>query len=139
MIDIFLVVGVAVFWFRVPLLGSFWLLFGLTLVFLLSTLGLGLFISTMAQTQQQAMMLTAFVFILPQMLLSGFAFPIQNMPRIFQLVTYLVPLRYYVIILRGVFLKGVGFSVLWPQALALLGLGVAIVALARLRFRRRLG
>jgi len=85
------------------------------------------------------MMLTAFVFIMPQIYLSGFAFPIQNMPALIQLVTYLVPLRYYVIILRGVFLKGVGFGVLWPQALALVVLGTCILALARLRFRRRLG
>jgi len=85
------------------------------------------------------MMLTAFVFMLPQVYLSGFVFPIQNMPVVFQWLTYLVPLRYYVVILRGVFLKGVGFAVLWPQALALLVMGVAIVALARLRFRRQLG
>jgi len=130
---------VVLFWFKVPLAGSFLTLAVLTLPFMLCTLGLGLFISTMAQTQQQAMMLTAFVFILPQMLLSGFAFPIQNMPRVFQLLTYLVPLRYYLVILRGVFLKGVGFAVLWPEAATLAGMGVGILLLARVRFRRRLG
>ncbi|MBZ5588616.1 MAG: ABC transporter permease [Acidobacteriia bacterium] len=129
---------VVLFWFKVPLSGSFVTLALLTLPFMLCTLGLGLFISTLAQTQQQAMMLTAFVFILPQMLLSGFAFPIQNMPWVFQILTYLVPLRYYLVILRGVFLKGVGFAVLWPEALTLVVMGVGILLLARVRFRRRL-
>ena len=130
---------VVLFWFKVPLAGGFLTLALLTLPFMLCTLGLGLFISTLAHTQQQAMMLTAFLFILPQMLLSGFAFPIQNMPRLFQLLTFLVPLRYYLLILRGVFLKGVGIAVLWPEALTLTAMGVLILVLARLRFRRRLG
>ena len=139
LVEVLTALPVVLFLFRVPLHGSFFTLIALTLPFMLCTLGLGLFISTMAQTQQQAMMLTAFVFILPQMLLSGFAFPIQNMPEAFQLLTYLVPLRYYLVILRGVFLKGIGFAVLWPQGLVLLAMGVAILGLARLRFRRRLG
>jgi ABC-2 type transport system permease protein len=139
LVEVFTVLPVVLFWFKVPLRGSFLTLILLTLPYMLCTLGLGLFISTLAQTQQQAMMLSAFVFILPQMLLSGFAFPIQNMPRFFQALTYLVPLRHYLVILRGVFLKGVGFAVLWPQALVLLGLGIVILGLARLRFRRRLG
>ena len=139
LVEVFSALPVVLFWFRVPLRGSFAVLLLLTLPFMLCTLGLGLLISTLSQTQQQAMMMTAFIFILPQVLLSGFAFPIQNMPTVFQWVTYLVPLRYYVVILRGVFLKGVGLDVLWPQAAALVGMGVAILALARLRFRRRLG
>jgi len=139
LVEVFTVLPVVLFWFRVPLRGSLLTLLLLTLPYMLCTLGLGLFISTLAQTQQQAMMLSAFVFILPQMLLSGFAFPIQNMPAFFQALTYLVPLRYYLVILRGVFLKGVGLAVLWPQALALVVMGVAILGLARLRFRRRLG
>ncbi len=84
-------------------------------------------------------MIATFVFMLPQIYLSGFIFPIQNMPRVFQWFTYAVPLRYYVQVLRGVFLKGVGLEVLWPQGLALLGLGLAILTLARLRFRQQLG
>ena len=139
LVEVFSTLPIVLFWFKVPLRGSLVTLLLLTLPFMLCTLGLGLLISTLSNTQQQAMMLTAFVFIMPQIYLSGFAFPIQNMPRVFQLVTYLVPLRYYVIILRGVFLKGVGFEVLWPEALALVVLGTAILALARLRFRRRLG
>jgi ABC-2 type transport system permease protein len=139
LIEVLTTLAVVLFWFRVPLRGSFLMLLLLTLPFMLCTLGQGLLVSTLSQTQQQAMMLTAFLFILPQMLLSGFAFPIQNMPGIFRAFTYLVPLRYYVIILRGVFLKGVGLGVLWPQALALAVLGAAILGLARLRFHRRLG
>ena len=127
------------FWFRVPLRGSLLTLFVLIVPFMLCTLGLGLLVSTLSQTQQQAMMISAFVFMLPQIYLSGFIFPIQNMPAFFQWLTYVVPLRYFVVILRGVFLKGVGFEVLWPQILALLVLGVAILSLARLRFHRQLG
>jgi ABC-2 type transport system permease protein len=130
---------VVLFWFRVPMRGSLLTLLLLTLPFLVCTLGLGLLVSTLARTQQQAMMMAAFLFMLPQIYLSGFAFPIQNMPSFFQLLTYVIPLRYYVVILRGVFLKGVGISVLWPQALALCGLGCGILLLARLRLRRTLG
>ena len=129
---------VVLFWFRVPMRGSLLTLFLLTLPFLACTLGLGLLVSTLARTQQQAMMMAAFLFMLPQIYLSGFAFPIQNMPPFFQWLTYLIPLRYYVVILRGVFLKGVGLSVLWPQALALCGLGCGILLLARLRLSRTL-
>jgi drug efflux transport system permease protein len=138
LIEVLSALGVALFWFAVPLRGSFLTLTLLTLPFMLCTLGLGLLISTLSRTQQQAMMLTALVFMLPQVYLSGFIFPIQNMPRLFQIITYVVPLRYYVVILRGVFLKGVGWGVLWPQALAMTGIGLAIVGLARLRFRRQL-
>lgn len=132
-IDIFLVVGVARLWFRVPLLGSFGLLFALTLVFLLSTLGLGLFVSTVSQNQQQAMMTSVFFFVTPMIYLSGFVFPIENMPKVIQPITYLIPLRYYLVIVRGIFLKGVGLAVLWPQALALLAWGLTILGLATVR------
>jgi ABC-2 type transport system permease protein len=138
LVEVFSALPVVLFWFKVPLRGSFFTLILLTLPFMLCTLGLGLLVSTLARTQQQAMMLAAFLFLLPQVYLSGFAFPIQNMPPVFQYLTYLIPLRYYVIILRGVFLKGVGLEVLWPQALVLVLLGAAILTLARLRFRRRL-
>lgn len=136
-IDIFLVVGVARLWFQVPLLGSFWLLFGLTMVFLLSTLGLGLLISTISDNQQQAMMTAVFFLVAPMMYLSGFVFPIENMPKIIQPITYVIPLTYYLVIVRGIFLKGVGMSVLWPQALALLVLGVGILWLATMRSTKR--
>jgi len=130
---------VVLFWFEVPLRGSLLTLLLLTVPYMLCTLGLGLLVSTLARTQQQAMMIATFVFMLPQIYLSGFVFPIQNMPAIFQWITYAIPLRYYVVVLRGVFLKGVGLEVLWPQGLAMLVLGVVILGLARVRFRRRLG
>lgn len=138
-VEILTALPVVLLWFEVPLRGSFAVLALLTAPFMLCTLGLGLLVSTLSRTQQQAMMISTFVFMLPQIYLSGFVFPIQNMPKAFQVVTYAVPLRYYVQVLRGVFLKGVGLEVLWPQGLAMLGLGLAILTLARIRFRRRLG
>ena len=108
------------------------------LVYLLSTLGLGLFVSTISRTQQQAMMTTSFFFLLPMIFLSGFIFPIENMPDAIQPFTYLIPLRYFLVILRGIFLKGVGIDVLWPQAGALLIWGVVILTLATLRSTKRL-
>ncbi len=138
-VEILTALPVALLWFEVPMRGSFLTLFLLTVPFLLCTLGLGLLVSTLSRTQQQAMMLAAFVFMLPQIYLSGFVFPIQNMPEAFQAATYLVPLRYYVTILRGVFLKGVGLAVLWRQGATLLLMAAAILTVALLRFRRRLG
>jgi ABC-2 type transport system permease protein len=138
MIDAMIVLLVIIFWFEVPLRGSFWLLFAVSCVYLLTTLGLGLFISTISNTQQQAMMTSTFFFMTPMMYLSGFIFPIENMPAAIQPLTYLIPLRYFVIILRGIFLKGVGLEILWPQALALLIWGVVILALAVLRSSKRL-
>jgi len=138
-VEISTALPVVLFWFRVPLEGSLAVLALLTVPFMLCTLGLGLLVSTLAHTQQQAMMISTFVFLMPQIYLSGFVFPIQNMPEAFQWITYVVPLRYYVTVLRGVFLKGVGVETLWPQGLALLGLGVVILSVARIRFRQRLG
>ena len=138
MLDVFLVVAFSVGWFEVPLRGSFALLMVMCLVYLLTTLGLGLFVSTISRTQQQAMMTTTFFFLLPMIFLSGFIFPIENMPDVIQQVTYLIPLRYFLVILRGIFLKGIGLEVLWPEALALLGWGVAILTLATLRSTKRL-
>jgi ABC-2 type transport system permease protein len=138
MIDVFLVIAVAVGWFEVPLRGSLMLLLGMCLVYLLSTLGLGLFVSTISHTQQQAMMTASFFFLLPMIFLSGFIFPIENMPTWIQPLTYLIPLRYFLVILRGIFLKGIGLEVLWPQALALLAWGLAILTLATLRSTKRL-
>jgi len=136
-IDTILVLVVAGFWFRVPIKGSILLLFGLTIIFLMTTLGLGLFISTVSKTQQQAMM-TAMVFVMqPMIMLSGFVFPIENMPRAIQLLTYLLPLRYFIVIIRGIFLKGVGFYELWDQALVLLLFGIGILSMSVFRFRKK--
>jgi ABC-2 type transport system permease protein len=138
MIDVLLVTVVAVFWFQVPFLGSFPLLFGSSLIYLLSTLGLGLFISTISQTQQQASMTATFFFLTPMIYLSGFTFPIENMPEWIQYVTYAIPLRYFLVIVRGIFLKGVGVDVLWPQMAALLACGLVLITLATLRSSKRL-
>jgi len=137
-ISMLLVLALSTFWFRVPIAGSVALLFALAIVFIFTSLGLGLFISTISHTQQQAMMST-FFFMLPSILLSGFMFPIANMPQIIQYVTLLIPLRYFLVIVRGIFLKGNGFAILWPQVAVLLVFGVAILGLAALRFRKRLG
>ena len=137
MVDVVLVLGIALLWFQVPLRGSIWLLFALTILFLLSTLGLGLFVSTISSTQQQAMMTTIFFFLMPMIYLSGFVFPIENMPAAIQPITYLIPLRYFLVILRSIFLKGVGLETLWPQALGLTVWGVAILALAIARSTKR--
>ncbi len=123
--------------FHIPFRGHTGLLFGSSLLFLLTTLGIGLFISTISRTQQQAMM-TSFFFFMPALLLSGFSFPIRNMPLPAQYLTYLNPLRYFMEIVRALFLKGIGINYLWPQVLALLLFGSAIIVFSALRFHKRL-
>ena len=136
-IDVALISLVGALVFDVPVRGSLWLLFLATTLFLMSSLGAGLLISTVSQTQQQAMM-SAFFIIFPAMLLSGFAFPIENMPEPVQWLTLLNPLRYYMVIIRGLFLKGIGMEILWPQLAALGALGAALLALAVKRFHKTL-
>lgn len=138
LVDVGLIVLLARYWFGVAAAGSIPLLFLSAAIFLLTTLGLGLFISSVSRTQQQAM-LTAFFVIIPSVLLSGFIFPIENMPQPVQWLTYLLPLRYFVTIVRGIFLQGVGMGVLWPQFAALVASGGAIFALSAARFQKRLG
>jgi ABC-2 type transport system permease protein len=137
LIDVLLVTAVAVLWFEVPLRGSFTLLFGMSLLYVLCTLSLGLLISTISETQQQAMMTATFFFLTPMIYLSGFIFPIENMPRIIQYLTYIVPLRYFLVIVRGIFLKGIGLRLLWPQAAALAAWGAVVLSLAVMRSRKR--
>lgn len=137
LLDAVMVVLVAVFWFQVPFDGSVWMLFGATLLYLTCTLGLGLFVSTISHTQQQAMLTATFFFLMPMIYLSGFTFPIENMPKIVQWVTYIIPLRYFLVIVRGVFLKGVGIHVLWPQVVGLVIWGTSILTLAALRSSKR--
>jgi ABC-2 type transport system permease protein len=137
LIDVAIVSMIGVFWFGVPIRGNpAMLLFG-TMLYLLTTLGMGLLISTVSSTQQQAMMST-FFFFFPAMLLSGFAFPIANMPRVVQWLTYANPMRYFLVIVRGIFLKGVGFDVLWPELLALGLIGLATMTLSVRRFHKTL-
>lgn len=136
-VDVMLVTAVAVFWFQIPLRGSVVLLFVLSTVYVLCTLALGLFISTISATQQQAMMTATFFFLMPMIYLSGFIFPIENMPAVIQPFTYLIPLRYYLVIVRGIFLKGIGLELLWPQAAALAAWGTVVLALAVVRSQKR--
>ena len=137
-VDVLLVVMVSAFLFGLPVKGSLALLILLCLVFLMTTLGLGLFISTVSRTQQQAMMSSIFFVMLPMIFLSGFVFPIENMPQIIQGFTYLLPLRYFFVIIRGIFLKGVGASVLWPQATLMLLYAVIGLTLATQAFKKEL-
>ncbi len=134
-INMVFVLFLGIFWFDVPLKGSLTLLFALSGVFIFTSLGLGVLISTLAATQQQAMMIAQF-FQIPNMLLSGFMFPIANMPAVIQYVTYLVPLRYYVEIVRRIFMKGVGLPELWNQLVPRAVFGIGAVGLASLRFRK---
>jgi ABC-2 type transport system permease protein len=124
-------------WFGIPIRGSVGLLYLLSLAFMLNTLGIGLFVSTISKTQQQAMFSTVF-FIMPMMLLGGFVFPIENMPRFFQIVSHIVPTRYFFVIIRGIMLRGAGWAELWDQAAALVILGSVILALSILRFHKKL-
>lgn len=133
--DVALVTVMAAYWFDVPFRGSLWLLVGATSLYLMSTLGIGLLISTISRTQQQAMM-SAFFYYFPAMLLSGFVFPIANMPEAVQWLTYLNPLRYFLVIIRGIFLKGVGPEILWPQMAALFILGTVTLWVATRRFQK---
>lgn len=135
--DMLLVMGAALLVFHIPFRGSFWLLLGSTLLFLLTSLGAGLFISTVSRTQQQAMMATS-LFFQPFFMLSGFTFPIRNMPTVAQWMTFLNPVRYFMEIVRGVFLQGSGVEALWPQMLALAIFGVTILGLSVSRFHKQL-
>jgi len=136
--DMVLVTVFGVLLFDIPINGSLALLPLSTAIYLLSILGIGLAISTVATTQQQALMST-FLFYMPAVLLSGFMFPIENMPEVFQYLTYLNPLRYFLIIIRGLFLKGNGLDILWPQMAALFVIGTVVIMLSAMRFRKRLG
>ena len=135
--DMFLAMIAALFLFHIPFAGNFALLIGATLLFLLTTLGAGLFISTVSRTQQQVNMATGLIF-QPFFMLSGFTFPIRNMPEIAQWLTFLNPVRYFMEIVRGVFLQGAGVQALWPQMVALAVFGVVILSASVLRFHKQL-
>lgn len=137
-LDSLVAIIVMVLWFGIVIKGSFIFLLLASLIFVLSILGIGLFVSTISRTQQQAMMVAQFGILLPMIYLSGFAFPIANMPGWLQPVTYLIPLRYYIVILRGIILRGASFIELLPETIALLVLGVIILAASVFRFRKKL-
>jgi ABC-2 type transport system permease protein len=136
-VDVTLITLIGVFWFEVPIRGSVPLLYLATTLYLLTTLGVGLFISPVSQTQQQAMMGT-FFFLFPAMLLSGFSFPIANMPVPVQWLTLANPLAYFLILVRSIFLQGVGPELLWREMLVLGIMGVVTLALAVRRFHKTL-
>jgi ABC-2 type transport system permease protein len=137
LLDVSLIALVGTLWFQVPFHGQIWILFSGAILFLLCMLGVGLLISTVSQTQQQALV-TSFFFIMPAITFSGFGFPISTMPRWLQYLTYASPLRYFLVVLRGTYLKGVGMDILWPQMLAMFGLGAGLLTVAVLRFHKAL-
>jgi len=137
LLDVVMIALIGVYWFEVPLQGSPLVLLLGAVLFLVSSVAIGLFISTICSTQQQAQIST-FFFTMPAFILSGFAFPLENMPEWIQYLTYANPLRYFLVIIRGVFLKAIGLDILWPQMLALGFLGTLMILLSSLRFRKRL-
>ena len=137
--DGFLVWAFAVFHFGVPMNGSLLLMVCFGTIYVLAALSIGILVSTLVKTQQVAMMTTLMVTMMPSVLLSGFAFEIRNMPLPLQLLSYVVPARYFIVIIRGVMLKGAGLGVLWPQALGLGALAVALLAIAAKKFSLKIG
>jgi ABC-2 type transport system permease protein len=135
--DMALLTTVGILWFQIPLRGNFLVLLLGTVLYLLCMLGVGLFISTVSATQQQAMV-TSFFFTMPAIMFSGFSFPISTMPHWLQYLTYLSPLRYFLVVLRGVYLKGVGLNILWPQMAAMALLGVFMLTISVFRFHKAL-
>jgi ABC-2 type transport system permease protein len=138
LIQITLITVLGVFWFHIPLRGNLILLLFSTCIYLFTTLGIGLFISTISATQQEAMM-SVFLFYMPTILLSGFAYPIHNMPQLIQYFTFINPLRYFLVVIRSIFLKGIGIDILWAQLVPLLIMGVIIIIFSTFRFRKSLG
>ena len=137
LLDVVMIALIGVFWFELPFRGNPFILLLGTILFLMSSVGIGLFISTISSTQQQAQIST-FFFSMPAFILSGFVFPLENLPAWIRYLTYANPLRYFLVIIRGVFLKGVGLGILWPQILALAALGGLMILLSSLRFQKRL-
>jgi ABC-2 type transport system permease protein len=137
LLDVIMIALIGVFWFEVPLRGNPLVILLGAVLFLMSSVAIGLFISTICTTQQQAQIST-FFFAMPAFILSGFAFPIENMPEWIQYLTYANPLRYFLVIIRGVFLKANGLDILWPQMLALGLLGTFMIVLSSIRFQKRL-
>jgi ABC-2 type transport system permease protein len=128
---------IGILWFQVPFRGSLGVLLLGSVLYLLSVLAIGLLISTVSGTQQQALV-TSFFIVLPASILSGFSFPISSMPTVLQWLTYLDPVRYYLVVVRGIFLKGIGLDILWPQMLAMALLGSILLTLSVVRFKNSL-
>jgi len=137
-IDVLLTVLIGHFWFQVPLKGNLLLLLGSSFIFLTGAMGIGVFISTNARSSQEAMMIALILSMLPTLLLSGFIFPIENMPRVLQGLSYLIPARYFLKIVRGVFLKGVGLNYLWKDELMMLLFSLVILGASARSFKKRI-
>jgi len=135
LIQITLITILGVFWFHLPLRGNLLLLLFSTCIYLFTTLGIGLFISTISSTQQEAMM-SVFLFYMPTVLLSGFAYPIANMPQVIQWFTFINPLRYFMVVIRSIFLKGSGIDILWVQLVPLFFMGLMVIGFSALKFRK---
>lgn len=138
LVDALLIVAAGMFWFGVPIVGSIFALFGYVSLFIVVILGLGIFIATLVGTQQQAALSAQFALV-PNVLLSGFMFPIESMPNAMQAFTRILPMRYFLVIVRGVMMKGLGFAELWDQVLALVALGTIIFSVSWYRFRKVFG
>ena len=134
-VDLLLVTAVALLLFHIPLRGSFLLLVGSAVGYIFAGLGIGLWISTVSKTQQEAFM-SMFLFFLPAMFLSGFMFPVDSMPVAFQYLTLLDPMRHFLIVVRGIFLRGAGWDVLYPQIITLYVMGICLLGFATTRFRK---
>ncbi|MFQ6618499.1 MAG: ABC transporter permease, partial [Fidelibacterota bacterium] len=137
LVEITFALAVGTLWFQIPLLGNIGILFLFCFVFLLTTLGLGLFVSTAATTQQQAMFIAWFINVFA-LIMSGFLFPLENMPKMLQYISYLNPLRYFITVLRELFLKGSGINYLYKEGIIMLLFGLVIFTLSALRFRKRI-
>lgn len=137
-IAVFIVLAAMRIVFDIPVKGSLPFLLLSSLFYILSTLGMGLFVSTVSKTQQQAMMIAIFALMLPMVYLSGFAFPLENAPFLIQLISYFIPLRYFITIIRSVILQGNGFSELWIEGTILLAMGAAILYVSSLKFKKEL-
>ncbi len=138
LVNVTVVMLVMRFGFGIEIRGSVPLLFGLTGFFLLTALGLGLFVSTISKTQQQAMMIGMFFVMQPMMYISGFVFPVENMPKLLQLVSLAIPMKYYLVVIRSIILKGAGLHELWFEAFMLLSMGVIVLAASILRFKEKI-
>jgi len=135
LIQITLITLLGVLWFHIPLRGNILFLLLSTCIYLFTTLGIGLFISTISSTQQEAMM-SVFLFYMPTVLLSGFAYPVENMPQVIQWFTVFNPLRYFMVVIRSIFLKGVGIEILWTQLTPLFFMGIVVIGFSALKFRK---
>lgn len=138
MLNVTMVMLVMRFGFGIEIRGSIALLYLLTGFFLLTSLGLGLFVSTISKTQQQAMMIGMFFVMQPMMYLSGFVFPVENMPTVLQWISYLIPMKYYLVVIRSIILKGVGIQHLWFEAMMLLGMGIVVLTASVMRFKEKI-